>query len=154
VMHRLMHAPLLWHTHRFHHSPTQLYWFSGNRGTPAHVAMFVVPQVALAWLIRVPPESLLVLVLIGQIMNNMMHTNWNIDARWQRALEWIITTPRYHAIHHATDPALAGKNIASILTIWDRLFGTYVNPDHVKAERLEFGADVETVPRYRMVFGV
>jgi len=43
-------------------------------------------------------------------------------------------------------------NLGVTLTMWDRLFGAYVNPDDVK-EPLSFGID-EEVPAVRLVLGV
>src|ERR1043165_698200 len=53
VAHFLMHTALFWRTHRFHHSPTQLYWFSGNRATFGHIAFFAIPQTLLIWFMNV-----------------------------------------------------------------------------------------------------
>jgi sterol desaturase/sphingolipid hydroxylase (fatty acid hydroxylase superfamily) len=151
--HRWMHTAAMWSTHRFHHSPKQLYWFSGNRATPVHVFLFLAPQIVFGWLFAIPPFWVFLNIVLGQVFNNMMHTNWDLDHDWQRRLEWFFTTPRYHAIHHATSPELANKNLASIFTVWDRLLGHYVDPDSVDLKNLEFGTDEESVPRYRMVLG-
>ncbi len=61
-------------------------------------------------------------------------------------------TPRYHHIHHSDNPAHYKANLAALFTIWDRLFGTYVNPDDVK-EPLSFGIG-ENVPLVRLAIGV
>jgi sterol desaturase/sphingolipid hydroxylase (fatty acid hydroxylase superfamily) len=151
--HRAMHTPMFWRVHRFHHTPTQLYWFSGNRATPTHVFLFLAPQLFFGWLFAIGPILVFINVFIGQVMNNVMHANWNWDARWQRRCEWLFTTPRYHAIHHSRDAAFANKNLASIFTIWDRLLRTYVDPDRVNPADLDFGSDAET-PRYRVVLGL
>jgi sterol desaturase/sphingolipid hydroxylase (fatty acid hydroxylase superfamily) len=152
-VHRLMHLPTFWRTHLFHHSPNQLYWFSGNRATPVHVALFLSPQLFFGWLMAIRPEVVFANVFVGQVMNNVMHANWDPSHKWQRRLELLVTTPRYHAIHHAHDLALGNKNLAPFFTLWDRLFGTYVDPDTVDLARLEFGSDTESTPTYRMVTG-
>jgi sterol desaturase/sphingolipid hydroxylase (fatty acid hydroxylase superfamily) len=43
-------------------------------------------------------------------------------------------------------------NLAALFTVWDRLFGTYVDPETVK-EELSFGIG-EEVPPLRLVLGV
>jgi sterol desaturase/sphingolipid hydroxylase (fatty acid hydroxylase superfamily) len=49
--------------------------------------------------------------------------------RWwwvHRLLKWLaVTTPQEHALHHTVD--LAG-NYGNLTTLWDRLFGTYLDP--------------------------
>ena len=44
------------------------------------------------------------------------------------------------------------KNLASLFTVWDRLFGTYVNPDKVTT-KLSFGTGEKESP-LRMVAGI
>ena len=42
----------------------------------------------------------------------------------ERALSWIVTTPRLHAIHHSVNPAQLQSNFSSGLAVWDRLHRT------------------------------
>jgi sterol desaturase/sphingolipid hydroxylase (fatty acid hydroxylase superfamily) len=42
-------------------------------------------------------------------------------------VEWILITPDYHRIHHGAR-GYARRNLGFVFTIWDRIFGTYVNP--------------------------
>jgi sterol desaturase/sphingolipid hydroxylase (fatty acid hydroxylase superfamily) len=39
-------------------------------------------------------------------------------------------------------------NFGSILTLWDRLFGTYLNPDRVNDRTLKFGAEPSRLWRW------
>ncbi|HEU4731777.1 MAG TPA: sterol desaturase family protein, partial [Kofleriaceae bacterium] len=54
-------------------------------------------------------------------------------------LEWLLVTPRYHHIHHSTDAALHDGNYGSLFTIWDRLFGTYIDPDTTQPKKFGTG---------------
>jgi hypothetical protein len=47
-------------------------------------------------------------------------------------------SPAHHQIHHSTDPAHFGRNLGSMLTLWDGLFGTLLTPDKER-QRLTFG---------------
>jgi hypothetical protein len=40
-------------------------------------------------------------------------------------LERFIVTPRYHQIHHSSARAHLDKNYGGMLTLWDRMFGSY-----------------------------
>jgi sterol desaturase/sphingolipid hydroxylase (fatty acid hydroxylase superfamily) len=58
------------------------------------------------------------------------HANVRLSARVDHALGWVLVTPRQHRAHHATDPALFNSNFGTVLSVWDRLFGTLVEtPD-------------------------
>lgn len=152
-MHWLMHRSWAWRFHRFHHSPTQIYWLSGNRASPVHVVLFAAPTTALAWLLAPGLWVYGVNVVAMVFWNHFMHTNFALGPRLERLLEYVVTTPRYHHVHHANDPALYDRNLASIFTLWDRLAGTYVDPSTVPEASLAFGLD-ETPQKARMVLGL
>jgi sterol desaturase/sphingolipid hydroxylase (fatty acid hydroxylase superfamily) len=52
-------------------------------------------------------------------------------------LEHVVISPYLHQLHHSTDPRHRDKNFGEVLSIWDRMFGTLIVPDHV--EPLSFG---------------
>ena len=64
----------------------------------------------------------------------------------------VFVTPRYHHIHHSKAAAHQTANLGALLTIWDRLFGTYYSPDNVKEES-SFGL-TERVSAARLVSGL
>jgi sterol desaturase/sphingolipid hydroxylase (fatty acid hydroxylase superfamily) len=58
-------------------------------------------------------------------------------------LEGVISTPAFHHAHHACDTPV-GQNYASMLPLYDRLFGTY----HVmRGWPQRYGLDTEGVPK-------
>lgn len=125
-VHRWMHTvPLLWRTHRFHHTIDQLYWLSGARTSVVHLLLFAIPQVLIAHevLALTPPEAA-VAFSIGVVVNLWVHLN--IDASFG-PLDGILITPAYHRLHHARD-ILPAMNHGFLLAIWDRLFGTWMDP--------------------------
>jgi sterol desaturase/sphingolipid hydroxylase (fatty acid hydroxylase superfamily) len=75
-----------------------------------------------------------------------MNIVWN--SRW---LEYLVVTPRYHQVHHSNAAAHYRANMGSLLTIWDRIFGTYLNPAEIK-QPLSFGIG-ERVTGARLVLG-
>jgi hypothetical protein len=40
-------------------------------------------------------------------------------------LEWFLSTPSHHRVHHASNIKYLDKNMGMVLIIWDRLFGTF-----------------------------
>ncbi|HEV8316336.1 MAG TPA: sterol desaturase family protein [Vicinamibacterales bacterium] len=152
--HRLMHTSYLWPTHRFHHSPTELHWLSGNRASPFHAFLSFGPTAFFAWFFSLGVVEFGATALVGVLWNYMMHVNVRLSDRLQRFLEYLVTTPRYHHIHHADAAELAGKNLASVFTFPDRLFGTYVSPDRVDAASLRFGLADEKLNPIRLIIGL
>ncbi len=149
-IHRLMHTAIVWRIHKWHHSPTHMYWLAGFRATiPEHVIVNLPYLFAYSFLDLSPSWMELTIGIFNNLQNDWMHANITWRSDW---LEWLIVTPRYHHIHHSDKPEHYLANLAALFTIWDRLFGTYVDPDSVKDD-LSFGIG-EEVPPLRLVLGV
>ncbi|HEX8949909.1 MAG TPA: sterol desaturase family protein [Dissulfurispiraceae bacterium] len=124
-VHRAMHGPGLWRTHAFHHSISELWWLSGSRTSTLHLLLFALPQVFLAYyILDLSPGEAGVAFSFGVVVNVWIHTNIWVDLG---PLEWLLITPNYHRMHHGAK-GLSRKNLGFVLTIWDRVFGTYADP--------------------------
>lgn len=148
-IHRGLHSKLLWSTHRWHHSPREMYWLAGLRASFPHNFLFVANSLVWAVAMRVPPEWVAKGTFAAILSNNWMHTNVRLNARW---LETVLITPRAHALHHSRNPQHHHGNFGAFLSIWDRLFGTYVDPCQI-TEPLEFGLPTP-VPVARLIIGI
>ncbi|MDK2744885.1 MAG: sterol desaturase family protein [Nitrospira sp.] len=129
-MHRLWHTSWGWPIHRWHHSPTELYWLAGIRASLPQVALANIPYLLAFPLLKPVPALFFPLYSYMLILtNNWMHMN----VTWQsKKLEWFFVTPRYHRVHHLRQIGRAGANFGVLFTVWDRLFGTYADPDQVE----------------------
>jgi len=149
-VHRALHTKWLWTLHRWHHSPPYMYWLMGARGSLLQQTLVNIPYIfAQALLVVSPWWTGLAILFKNGLQNNWMHLNVRWGPRW---LEWLLVTPRYHHIHHSDNPAYYGANVAALFPIWDRLFGTYVDPDRIEGE-LRFGTN-ERAARWRLVLGL
>jgi sterol desaturase/sphingolipid hydroxylase (fatty acid hydroxylase superfamily) len=136
-MHRLMHTHQLWRIHRWHHSPVQLYWLAGARASLPQQILFNLPTLASLPILAGAPGWVVMAILIeGMFRNDWMHANLAWRSRW---LELVFVTPRYHHIHHSTDAEQHDGNYGSLFTLWDRLFGTYLDPDTTRAQKFGTG---------------
>ncbi len=149
-VHRLTHTRYFWRVHRWHHTPTYMYWLGGVRTTIPEYVMVNTPYVLAYSFLYLSPWWMGTAVAVTSILqNDWMHMN----VSWRsKRLEWIFVTPRYHHVHHSDNPQYYMTNMGSLLTVWDRLFGTYVDPDKV-GTALSFGTG-EKVNPVRVVLGV
>lgn len=131
-VHRWMHGPaFLWRAHLFHHSTEQLYWLSGARTSLFHLLLFAIPQVLIAhYVLELSIAEAAVGFSIGVVINLWVHTNVSVNLG---PLEWLLVTPDFHRVHHARDISPT-RNIGFLLTVWDRLFGTYLDPHQLERE--------------------
>lgn len=152
-IHRSQHRfDLMWRTHAWHHSIEQMYWFAGFRTSFFHSLLNNIPQVVIpVTLFRLTPAEAGVGYSIGVFIQFIEHTNCRLTFG---PLDWLIVTPDYHRIHHAA-VVHRGKNLAGTFRIWDRMFGTYVDPATVRGEyELGLGEKVDGRRIPRMFVGV
>lgn len=67
------------------------------------------------------------------------HVATPIPDAFERRVRWLLVTPGMHQAHHSADPAHYDTNYADVLSIWDRLFGTYLALDAAERARIWFG---------------
>ncbi len=117
-LHRLMHTRWMWRVHQWHHAPTHMSWSAGLRETFIDATIVNLAYV-FAWplLGSVGYRTQIALMALVVIKNDWMHLN----VRWQLPrLATFLVTPRYHHIHHSSDPAHHQKNLGILLSVWDR----------------------------------
>ncbi|HEX2056254.1 MAG TPA: sterol desaturase family protein [Nitrospiraceae bacterium] len=149
-LHRLWHTAPLWRIHKWHHSPTYMYWLAGVRASLPQVIMAGLPFTLWLPLLKPVPALFFVLYSVFLIVtNNWMHMNVTWRSRW---LEWVFVTPRYHHVHHGDQPSLYMRNFGVVFTFWDRLFGTYADPESVGKD-IHFGIR-ETASPVRLAIGL
>ena len=67
-------------------------------------------------------------------------------------LEWFLSTPSHHRVHHASNVKYLDKNMGMVFIIWDRLFGTFEAED--EKEKVVYGLteNIKTYHPLKMVF--
>ena len=152
-VHRTMHGPwnFFWNTHAFHHTIKELWWLSGSRTSFLHLLLFAIPQVFIGfYLLQLTPVQSTVCLSLSAFINLWLHTNLWLNIGW---FERFIITPNYHRLHHGAQGNIH-KNMGFILTIWDRLFGTYSNPALLKKDLELYPVPIDGVKVLRMIIGL
>jgi len=152
-MHRAYHSNrFLWNAHKLHHSAEQLWWLSGLRGSFINVCLNKVPFHLFA-VFNFPAEIILAVAIITSLDITWMHLNIK-GKKWMKFVELFLVTPKYHNIHHVSDPELQNKNLGSYFTFWDRLFGTYLDPDSLNIDEKQYGLGEGQSITGRMIVGI
>jgi sterol desaturase/sphingolipid hydroxylase (fatty acid hydroxylase superfamily) len=150
LVHRFFsHSRWFWFTHEYHHLPTQV--FVGMPGLaarpfavvttfPVTVGTIVCTYAVLVGL-GLPLWDLgplKILALFHVFLLTSSHScclrRWWWIHRVMTCLA--LTTPQEHVLHHTVE--LKG-NYGNFTTLWDRLFGTYLNPTLAKHEEYPLG---------------
>lgn len=137
--HRLNHrVPLLWRFHRMHHSDREMdvttatRFHLGEHMIAATLRLGLIPLLGVAAAEIVWHESLVVAITMFH------HANISLG-RWDGLLRWLLVTPRMHQVHHSRLRAETDSNYSVLLSIWDRVAGTYRMRDG--DEPIELGLD-------------
>ncbi len=140
AQHRLMHRwPWLWRWHRVHHLDGELDVSSGGRFHPGEILISMVYKLGVIAVLG--PAWLAVLIFEIQLNAASMfsHANLSIPARADRLIRQFIVTPDMHRVHHSVVPGETHSNFGFTLSIWDRLFGTYVAQPAAGHVEMELG---------------
>jgi len=126
--HRSLHSKHLWRFHRWHHSPSELFWFSGFRGSIVHILFMGLTSFILLILSGPNPWVLGTIAIQGLSAQMLGHINFNIKNKF---LENVMVLPQYHRIHHGVERKYNDSNFSFVWTIWDKIFGTQNKPSDV-----------------------
>jgi exosortase len=138
--HRFFHRiPWLWRVHLVHHSDTQIDVTTSERHHPLEFILGTVVMMGLIAALGLPAAAVGVYLLAATVVALYSHANLRLEPSLDRLLRRILVTPSQHAVHHSDLQPETDSNYGSVLTIWDRLFGTYVDPQDAKIPR--FGLD-------------
>lgn len=134
-MHRVQHmVPWWWAMHSMHHSQRQMSCWTNDRGALLDGALqsFVLASVGIV--IGIDPEQFALLVLLGELVQNISHTNTRLG--FGRYLEKVFVDPKFHRLHHMImdyeRPDLHNCNYGQVLSVWDVLFGTALYGEPVR----------------------
>ncbi|MBU1174208.1 MAG: sterol desaturase family protein [Alphaproteobacteria bacterium] len=119
-------VPVLWRIHRVHHTDEDLDASSAIRFHPVEIVLSVFIKSAAVVLIGAPA---LVVVAFEALVNGSAlfnHANLRLPPALDRVLRLVLVTPDMHRVHHSVYTLETNSNYGFALSVWDRLFRTYV----------------------------
>ena len=132
-IHRVYHRfPLLWRAHLVHHSDTQIDVTTTERHHPLETLLNTMLILLMVLALGLSAQALGVYLLGSTVVSLLTHANLRLPAAIDRCLRVVVVTPAFHAVHHSDLQEETDSNYGVVFTIWDRLFGTMVNPDRAR----------------------
>jgi sterol desaturase/sphingolipid hydroxylase (fatty acid hydroxylase superfamily) len=123
--HRIEHCRVLWPIHATHHADEAMNWLSLRRKHPLGEALSMLCDAVIVLLLGLPYGAIAVAFLVRAWWGYFIHA----DVPWTLGpLGKVLISPAAHRLHHIRDEALMGANYGNTVTLWDKLFGTYVDP--------------------------
>ena len=124
--HYLNHkVPFLWAIHRVHHADTRLDVSTTVRFHPLEFVFTTPLTLAGVVLLGAPPVAILIYEVMDAGVTVFSHANVRLPWWVDRPLRLFIVTPDVHRVHHSSHQPETDSNYGAVLTVWDRLLGTY-----------------------------
>ena len=147
LSHLISHyIPTIWRLHKIHHADEHVTAFSSLLHHPLeslYVALFVTGCVVMSGM------PVLVLVYFGIALAChavFSHADIALPETIDRSLRWFLVTPDVHRTHHSQNIAEGNSNFGAMFTIWDRLFGTYLDQPREPVSQLSMGLPADAKP--------
>ena len=142
--HRSMHRlPLAWRFHRLHHTDRSMNVSTAYRFHPIEIISSSIPKLLLIWSLGISSNFVLIYELVFTVVVALHHSNLAIPRVIDRLLSLVIVTPNLHRIHHSQVVAETNSNYGSVLSWWDRIFGT--NNDRPDVVNIQLGLTDEHI---------
>jgi sterol desaturase/sphingolipid hydroxylase (fatty acid hydroxylase superfamily) len=137
-------TPLLWRLHLIHHSDTHIDTTTANRHHPGEsVVRFVFTLLAVV-VTGAPMWLVFLYQALSVVLSQFNHANIALPRALDRALSWVIVSPDMHKVHHHFVLPYTDSNYGNIFSVWDRLFGTFMDMDRAA---VVYGIDTHLAER-------
>lgn len=138
--------PLFWRIHRVHHADSEVDATTALRFHPIEILLSFVWKGLVIVALGGPVEAVLIFEIVLNASAVFGHANIRIPKGFDRLLRLLIVTPDMHRIHHSVIRRETDSNYGFYLSIWDRLFGTYVEEPVKGHEAMEIGLGPSLTP--------
>ena len=127
LQHVMFHAvPILWRLHRVHHADLDLDLTTGLRFHPLEIVLSTVLKITIIVALGPPVAAVLAFEILLNGMAMFNHGNIKLAPSVDRLLRLLVVTPDVHRVHHSVIMRETNSNYGFNLSIWDRMFGTYL----------------------------
>lgn len=128
----------LWMIHLVHHTDHEVDTTTANRHHPFESLIRFFFTLTGVFLVGTPIGIVMLYQSLSLLATQFTHANIRLPRKVDRALSWVLVSPDMHKVHHHYVLPYTDSNYGNIFSIWDRLFGTYMELDR---ETIVYGVD-------------
>ena len=85
-----------------------------------------------------PMYAVMIFQTLIVLSTQFTHANIRLPKWLDKPLSWVIVSPNMHKVHHHWQQPYTDSNYGAVLSIWDRMFGTYTELD---PSQIKYGID-------------
>lgn len=127
LQHLITHkVPILWRFHQVHHADPEMDVTTAIRFHPVEIVLSAGFKIVLVYVLG---PSAVAVVLFEVLLNGTAmfnHANLRLPLPLDRLVRRILVTPDMHRVHHSVYREETDSNYGFSLSVWDRIFGTYI----------------------------
>lgn len=140
TVHYLLHkVPVMWRLHLVHHTDKHVDVTTGTRHHPIDFIIRELFAIVAVIIMGMPVSFYFLYRILSILFTYFTHANIALPLWLDRFLSLVIVTPNMHKFHHHYKMPWTDSNYGNMLSVWDRIFGTYVYDD---VKRIRYGIDV------------
>jgi sterol desaturase/sphingolipid hydroxylase (fatty acid hydroxylase superfamily) len=128
----------LWMVHLVHHSDHKVDTTTANRHHPIESVIRFSFTLFGVFLVGTPIAIVMLYQSLSLISTQFTHANIKISPQVDKLLSYLIVSPDMHKVHHHYKLPYTDSNYGNIFSIWDRVFGTYMELDR---DGIVYGVD-------------
>lgn len=128
----------LWMIHLVHHTDHEVDTTTANRHHPFESLIRFIFTLFGVFIIGTPIALVMLYQSLSLIATQFTHANIRLPEKVDRTLSWFLVSPDMHKVHHHYMLPYTDSNYGNIFSIWDRLFGTFME---LKREEIIYGVD-------------
>ena len=148
--HRINHEiPFLWKFHRVHHTDLQLDVSSAARFHFVEIMISTILMYSVMFFLGASIVEMRIFNISLTLFAQFAHSNIRLWKPLEQLCWMIIVPPAMHRIHHSDKQKETDSNYGTILSIWDKLFGTF---KRYPKEEIVYGLKEYKEPKKLMFF--
>ncbi len=118
--------PVLWRMHKVHHADRDIDVTTGARFHPIEIVLSMLYKFVCVALLGAPALAVFAFEVLLNASAMFNHSNIRLSARVDSVVRRLIVTPDMHRVHHSVLVNETNSNYGFFLSVWDRLFKTYI----------------------------
>ncbi|MGC1181261.1 MAG: sterol desaturase family protein [Methyloceanibacter sp.] len=119
-------VPLFWRIHQVHHADRDIDVTTAVRFHPIEIALSMLWKIVVVVPLGASPFAVFLFEVILNACAMFNHANIALPSWLDRSLRLFIVTPDMHRVHHSVLRSEHDRNYGFNLSLWDRLFRTYL----------------------------
>jgi sterol desaturase/sphingolipid hydroxylase (fatty acid hydroxylase superfamily) len=124
--------------HLVHHSDHNVDTTTANRHHPFESVIRYLFTLVGVFVVGAPVGVIMLYQSLSVVLSQFNHANIKLPVKVDKAISWFIISPDMHKVHHHYKLPYTDSNYGNIFSIWDRLFGTFMELDR---DKITYGVD-------------